>query len=205
MRAANQRRLGVEQLEQRLCLASVGWDGPGRGGAELSYHIGSTGSLDREVVESTIEAALKVWSDVADITFTETSRSGQRDSLDFNFTRIDGRGGTLAQAYFPDDVNRSRVAGDVQFDTSESWEVGGRQSRAFDLMLVAVHEIGHALGLDHDHHHDSVLRASVSPREQFERLSASDVDAILELYAPAANPPATVTSTPSPALRPRSA
>jgi hypothetical protein len=184
-RETTRRRLQVESMEARLCLAaSLGWDGVGQGAAELTYYIGNTPSnVDANVFEAAVETALEVWSDVADIEFTQTSVPNQRDSLDFSFTGLDGRGGTLAQAYFPDDVNPSRIAGDIQFDTSESWEVGNQSRSAFDLVLVAVHEIGHALGLQHSHASDSVLKDSVSANQRFEKLGASDVDAILGLYA----------------------
>ena len=37
----NRRALSVEGLEERRMLAaSVGWDGPGTGSAQLSYYIG---------------------------------------------------------------------------------------------------------------------------------------------------------------------
>jgi len=177
-----------EQLEVRSYLSSVGWDGPGQGSAELTYYIGAAPSyLSQTQVEDTLEKALDTWADVVDIVFTKTSIPNQRDSIDFEFTRIDGAGGTLAQAYLPDDVNRSRIAGDVQFDSSETWEIGNSLgSRAFDLLLVAVHEIGHALGIDHSRASGSVMAASVSPRQWFTELSADNVDAALELYAAAA-------------------
>lgn len=190
-RKQNLRRLATETLEERRCLtASLGWDGPGQGSAELSYYVGSAPSgVSQQQFESTIETALQVWSDVIDVNFTQTSRAGQRDSLDFTSQNLDGAGGTLAQAYFPDDVNPARIAGDVQFDSSENWEVGNTRGRsAFDLLQVAVHEIGHALGIEHLEHSGSVLAPFISASQQFRSLSEHDVDAALSLYAPASTP-----------------
>ena len=180
-------RPGIEPLESRRYLSSVGWDGIGQGGAELTYYVGSApaGLTDAEV-ELAIETALDAWSDVIDVTFTETSIANQRDSIDFRFDRIDGSYGTLAQAWFPDDVNPARIAGDVLFDSSESWELGNSQgTAAFDLTLVAAHEIGHSLGIEHLESDTAVLHDSVSPRQSFAGLSADDIDAALALYAPA--------------------
>lgn len=215
MRNQNPKRiLRAENLEDRRCMtASFGWDGPGQGSAALTYTVNANGSgLSQQEVEDAVDRALDAWSDVADISFTQVDQVGLRDSLDISFRRLDGTGGTLAQAYFPDDVNPARVAGDIQFDTSENWEIGnGLGSRAFDLVQVAVHEIGHALGLEHDHEHDSILRSSVSPQESFNALGQSDVDAILSLYAPASspasggsaiNPPKNNTNTIQPNVQP---
>lgn len=187
------RRPTLEALEHRRVLAaSFGWDGPGLGSAELTYTVGNApDSLSQAEVDQAIRTAFDAWSDVVDVSFEETDQVGLRDSIDISFTSIDGRGGTLAQAYFPDDVNPARIAGDIQFDASESWEVGNSQgNRAFDLVWVAVHEIGHSLGLEHIEHSDSVLQAFVSPNQQFTSLDDEDIEAAQALYASSSLPDA---------------
>ena len=79
----------------------------------LTYYVDdSPDSLGQDEVEAALESALNAWAEVVDIIFTETNLPNQRDPFDFEFVSIDGSGGTLAQAYFPDDVNPARVASD---------------------------------------------------------------------------------------------
>lgn len=179
------RQLLVESMERRDLLSSQGWDGPGLGSASLTYYIGEIPSeIDEAQFRSGIEDALNVWASVADVTFEETNSPRRRDSIDITFGSIDGAGGTLAQAYLPDDVTFGRLAGDIEFDSDESWEFGNaRRGAATDIVLVAIHELGHSLGLEHTDNPASIMFPSVSPNATFQGLHQSDIDAILSLYA----------------------
>ncbi|HND55251.1 MAG TPA: matrixin family metalloprotease, partial [Pirellulaceae bacterium] len=184
------RRLELESLESRKCLAAdLGWDGAGLGSANLSYYIGpvpASVGLTQDQVAAAVKTALDAWSSAAAIKFTPTNLPNQQRSLDITFAKLDGPGGTLAQAYFPGDSFRSTIGGDVQFDLSDTWEVGNaRGAAATDLTYVAVHEIGHALGVDHISGASSVMNPSVSPTQAFSKLDPAAVDAIHALYAPA--------------------
>lgn len=207
---SGRRRLLTESLEERRVLAaSLGWDGPGQGSVQLSYYIGDApNGLNQAEVDAAIEIALNAWSSVADVNFVETDQPGLANSLDFTFRPIDGSGGTLAQAYYPSGRRGSSLAGDIQLDATESWEIGNDQgTAAFDLTLVAAHEIGHALGLDHSAAVGSVMYPSVAASQVFTSLSSDDEAAILELYAAddsATNPTADPSGTEDDDRGPRS-
>ncbi|XP_007533116.1 matrix metalloproteinase-9 [Erinaceus europaeus] len=87
------------------------------------------------------------------------------------------------------------------FDNDKKW--GFCPDQGYSLFLVAAHEFGHALGLDHS----SVPEALMYPMYSFTEenpLHADDVNGIQHLYGarPKPEPPATTTPAPQPTAPP---
>lgn len=148
---------------------------------KLTYRFDS---FSAKVTETEAKAALAsaffIWSTAAQIDFEEVN-SG---SADFKITFHDpqagspienpGVGGVLAQAFFPND-------GRIQFDDGEPWSVASPPPRgSTDLITVAAHEIGHALGLDHSSVRGALMFPTYSGPQR--ALSSDDRQGIRFLY-----------------------
>jgi hypothetical protein len=179
-----------------------GWDLDSDNVAHLSYYFGSlTAKVPAATVESEILRAMNQWTGNVNVTFSPSAVMSAVRSVYIEFVSgahgdaypFDGPGGILAHTFYPVPVNAETIAGDMHFDADEPWAVG----QDTDIYTVALHEIGHALGLTHSDNPGDVMYP------YYHRglpLSANDIGAVKELYqVPGAqtvsSSPVTVTAT----------
>jgi len=82
-------------------------------------------NIDPAILREELTRALKLWSDVSQLTFVETRKSNADSVVSFRSGPrgddypFDGPGNILAHAFFP--VRGSKIAGDAHFDADEKW------------------------------------------------------------------------------------
>jgi hypothetical protein len=172
---------------------------------DLTYSfVNSTDKLPGDSERQLVREAFAIWASQTPLTFTELA-AGQPVDIeigwyegDFGFIEpFDGPGNVLAHATFPNPFAPQRVY--LHFDNSERWVNSVTEN--VDLLTVALHEIGHVLGLGHSRDPRAIMFASYTgPRRS---LSPDDIAGVQELYGvdstaePPSAPPAGAIVPPS--------
>ncbi|KAG6386838.1 hypothetical protein SASPL_152014 [Salvia splendens] len=128
-----------------------------------------------------VVSAFQKWDAATHFSFSQVP-TNQFSDLVIGFFRgnhqdgapFDGRGGTLAHAFAPTD-------GRFHYDADELWSVGPAPGY-FHLETVAVHEIGHLLGLGHSSVNGAIMFPSIEAG-QTKNLHPDDIEGIRVLYA----------------------
>jgi hypothetical protein len=207
------RRPDVEGMEGRRLLSATN-GGAWVYGARITYSfapdgtsVGGTGSSmfttlnkvgSTSAWEAAIEQAAALWSSYANINLARVADNGaaigstgnQQDDPNFGDIRFAmvplTSGTTLAYALLPPPINGGSSAGDVIFNANVSWKLSGGDT---DLETVAIHEIGHALGMDHSSLTNAVMYAYYNGIKQ--SLTTDDIAGIQSVYGAYPSNPAT--------------
>ena len=146
--------------------------------SDFSYRLENfTPDLSSNVVTRAISDALNQWKSASPIGFNQVSTGGDiriswqvgdhGDGYPF-----DGPSNVLAHAFYP-------THGGLHFDDDETWTDNNPPS-GVDLVTVAIHELGHSLGLGHSSDTNAVMYAYYTGIRR--NLNADDIAGIQAIY-----------------------
>lgn len=151
---------------------------------DLTYKISQyLPNLSKSQVDKVIYRAFQVWGEHSGLTFTQKQSGKVHINILFvsgehgDGEPFDGKGGTLAHAYFP------MFGGDAHFDADEVWTI--KSKSGINLFIVAAHEIGHSLGLLHTDVREALMAPFYRGYTPNFKLHQDDIQAIQRLYGPA--------------------
>lgn len=193
--------------------------GPGTSGGTVSYsyipagvaHVGSpfdfggtnvsvlTGLGVNSCIQTEIDTAFAAWAAISNIQFVKVADSGvpsntpgATGNIRIGAHTIDGPSGVLAHGFFPPSTgdNFTSVAGDLHFDPAENWSCSPGTG-VIDIGLVAMHEVGHNIGLNHEPSGANLALMNPFYNASLISLQQDDINGSASIYgARAAIPPA---------------
>ena len=151
-------------------LEGAKWGSPelGTAGGTVTWAVDD--SISQAELQS-INAAFAEWSEVANIQFQAVASTADAD-IDFSNSALDGAGNVLGVTGFSYSGGQLQSA-DIKFDSGDNLS-------GSEFSLVAIHEIGHAIGIGHFNDDPAVMNSTAN--FSLDGLAQSDIDGIVALY-----------------------
>jgi len=192
----------LEGLEDRLLLyAALGdqWafssritysfmpDGTSIGGVPSALFQTLNANYATATWENQIEQAASLWESATNANLALVSDGGepvgtsgdQQDDPRFGDIRIGAvplPSGVLAETFLPPPANGGTDAGDIMLNSTINWQINSN----YDLMTVAAHEFGHALGLGESSVSTAVMYGTYNGIKQ--ALASDDIAGVQSIY-----------------------
>ncbi|CBI32079.3 unnamed protein product, partial [Vitis vinifera] len=154
---------------------------------QLNFNLNTTGQLD----EATLNQIVSPRCGNADIENGSSSMNSGKSTPAFErWAAVTPLTFTESDSYYSADLRIAFYTGDhgdgEAFD-GENWVATGDVttssiSSAIDLESVAVHEIGHLLGLGHSSVEEAIMYPTITSRTKKVELASDDIQGIQELY-----------------------
>ena len=197
-------RPALENLESRLLLYSTlgaEWtydsritysfmpDGTSVGGVPSALFSTLNAVASTPTWQAQFENAASLWETASNVNLTLVSDGGQavgcngnqQDDPRFGDIRIGAiplASGVLAETFIPPPINGGTDAGDIIFNSNVTWGINS----TYDIMTVAAHEFGHALGLGESTVSIAAMYGTYNGIKQV--LASDDISGIDSIYGP---------------------
>ena len=159
-----------ETMAIDFSLEGAKWGSPelGTAGGTVTWAVDN--NISQAELQS-INAAFAEWSEVANIQFQQVASTVDSD-IDFANSALDGAGNVLGVTGFSYSGGQLQSA-DIKFDSGDNLS-------GSEFFLVAIHEIGHAIGIGHFNDDPAVMNSTAN--FSLDGLAQSDIDGIVALY-----------------------
>ncbi|XP_012564333.2 matrix metalloproteinase-24 isoform X1 [Hydra vulgaris] len=161
--------------------------------------------ISRTDVRNIMRRSFEKWAAVTNLKFIELEKRPVNSAdirVSFEIKKhgdpyaFDGEGGTLAHAFYP--LENTGLAGDCHFDDDEVFTIAANPSGSQkSLLWVAVHELGHSIGLEHSDVRGAIMYPWYTGfKGQDFDLTFDDISGIQSLYGYKVLPTLKTTYTP---------